>query len=303
MIGIIMQRFEQEKESRTYRRINSTHPISIYLGFNQKGNKSMVVTEMGGNIILNSTQLIETQLSKRSDGKLSVEFALLDDRFSSMFYKFCEDIIISSVSINKEQAIGFVANRWNAWRLMFKNGSNDKLSDSGIQGLIGELIFIEKVMIPKYGVERGISSWDGPLGNPKDFTIDGTWYEVKTTTPGNSIIKISSLEQLDSDKEGNLEVVRVEKTNIENDNAINLNMQVEKIKSKIIDIRILKEYMKRLSEIHYCYDEYYNSVYFEYKAIEEYKVDDRFPRIKRGNLSNAILKVQYDINIAELGGC
>lgn len=302
MINIITEKFEQERESMTYRRINNTHPIDIYLGYNQTGKKSMVVTEVGMNILLDSTQVIETQVSKRTDGKLSVEFALLDDKFSTMFYKFCEDIIYSSAKLKKKQAIKFVANRWNAWRMMFKNDLNNILPDNVIQGLLGELLFLEKVMMPKYGVERSIKSWDGPLGNPKDFTIDETWYEVKTTTSGNSIIKISSLEQLDSDKEGQLEIVRVDSTNSENDNAINLNMQVEKIRSKIDGIEILKEYMRRLSSVHYCYEEYYNSVCFEYKTIEEYQVNDSFPRIKRSNLPNAILKVQYDINIAELGG-
>lgn len=301
MVDFIKQILENEKESKTYRRINSFHPLSIYIGYNSKGYQSMVLTENGKSLLsVNSTKIIEVNLYRRSDGKLSLEFALTDSIFSTMFYKFCEDVIISSQDITKDKAIVFFVNRWEAWRLMFQNAARDFLSDTVIEGLLGELLFIEKRMIPEYGVHKSINAWDGPMGKPKDFTIDQTWYEVKAVSTAAKSIIISSLEQLDSDNEGMLVVVKLERTNIENGNAITLNDQIDRIKNAITDITDLREFVRRLSLLGYRFDEYYSKQCFEYKSLKDFLVKDDFPRIRRKDIPKEIVKVQYEIALAQL---
>jgi hypothetical protein len=300
MVDHIKQILENEKESKTYRRINSSHPLSIYIGYNSKEYPSMVLTEYSADLSVASTKIIEVNTYRRTDGKLALEFALTDKLFSTMFYKFCEDVITSSNNISKDKAIIFFVNRWEAWRLMFQNANKDILSDKVIEGLLGELIFIEKSMIPKYGLHKSISAWEGPMGKPKDFIINQTWYEVKTISTAAKSIVISSLEQLDADNEGFLEVMKVERTNRENSNAVNLNIQIEKIKNVMTDINDLKEFMRKLSLVGYCIDETYSKQYFEFKTSKEFAVKDGFPRIRRKDIPKEILKLQYEISLADL---
>ena len=301
MIKLIKSKFEIGKESKTYLRVNSEHPISIFLGYNNKGHKSMVIAEHGSATRLASTQIIEIDVSNRFDGKLSLEFSLIDDRFTDMFYKFCEDIIASSISVEKEKVISFIIKRWNAWLLMFKNVPNHLLSDIEIQGLLGELLILEEKMQPIYGMDRSISAWDGPLGFPKDFVIDNTWYEVKSTNTRNNQIKIDSLEQLDSNEDGYLCIVRLDKTNQEADQGVNLNIVVERIRSKIDKVETLAGFLKRLNDIGYIFDEYYNTVCFNYHGREEYLVNQEFPALRRKDVALEIKKANYEISISELG--
>jgi len=300
MVSIIKQIIENEKESKTYRRINSSHPLSIYIGYNNKEYQSMVLTENSADITVVSTRLIEVNTYRRTDGKLALEFALTDNQFSTMFYKFCEDVIISSQKVPKDKSVHFFINRWDAWRLMFQNANKDFLSDKAIEGLIGELLFIEKSLIPKYGIHRSIGAWEGPLGKPKDFVIDHTWFEVKTTTAASKSVIISSLEQLDSNCDGFLEVLNLERTNRENHYAINLNLQIERIKKNITNVDDLREFIRKLSLLGYCYDEHYSKQYFEFKLLKEFVVGDEFPRIRRKDIPKEILKVQYEVSLADL---
>lgn len=300
MVDLIKQILENEKESRTYRRINSFHPLAIYIGYNNKEYQTMVLTESSPDVSVVSTKIIEVNTYRRTDGKLALEFALTDNQFSTMFYKFCEDVIISSQNIPKDKSVEFFINRWEAWQLMFQNANKDFLSDKAIEGLLGELLFIEKSMIPKYGIHRSICAWEGPLGKPKDFVIEKTWFEVKTIATTAKSIVISSLEQLESDDEGFLEILKVERTNSENHNAVNLNIQIERIKKTITNINDLSDFMRKLSKVGYCYDEYYSAQYFEFKSSKEFVVGNEFPRIRKKDIPKEILKVQYEISLADL---
>lgn len=98
---------------------------------------------------------------------------------------------------------------------MFQNISTKELSEEKEQGIYGELYFLYKYMIPKYGVEKSILSWAGPHKFNKDFSIDETWYEIKTSSVNANTIEIRSINQLDSDVDGFLTVVKVEKMSME----------------------------------------------------------------------------------------
>lgn len=43
----LWRKFEQGKERHTYQRIDSEYRVNIFLGYNENGNMSMVLTEPG----------------------------------------------------------------------------------------------------------------------------------------------------------------------------------------------------------------------------------------------------------------
>lgn len=300
MLDDIKKIFEDEKLSKAYKRINSIHPIDIYLGYNEAEEKSLVIIEQSKCRIVASTKIINTNIGKREDGKIKLEFALTDVVFDEMFFKFCEDIIISSLNEKKQRAVEHIINRWNAWRVMFQNASIDRLSDQVLQGLIGELEFIKNKMIPQYGYKKAIVAWDGPMGGHKDFVIEDTWFEVKTCSLSSDTVKISSLEQLDAEQEGNLEIIRLEKVNYECNDAISLNVLVEDVKKQILDVDILKLYYEKLSKIGYHYNTVYDSMTFIIGDKKTYVVNNKFPRIRRKDVPKQIQSIQYDLRISNL---
>lgn len=121
------------------------------------------------------------------------------------------------------------------------------------------------------------------------------WYEIKSVNENALQVKISSLEQLESEKEGHLVVVRLEDTSTVAENSVNINKLVVEIMSLITDVENLNVLQTKLDNIGYSFDEEYELWNFLYKGRQSYYVDDMFPRIRKKNVDNAIGNAQYTI--------
>ena len=98
------------------------------------------------------------------------------------------------------------------------------MSDTEIVGLLGELLFMDDHMIPQYGVATALASWMGPEKTHKDFSTENMWYEIKTINSGKTTVRISSLEQLDGDIEGQLVVYDLEKMSPSFNSEFSINL-------------------------------------------------------------------------------
>ena len=121
------------------------------------------------------------------------------------------------------------------------------------------------------------------------------WYEIKSVNENALQVKISSLEQLESEKEGHLVVVRLEDTSTVAENSVNINKLVVEIMSLITDVENLNVLQTKLDNIGYSFDEEYELWNFLYKGRQSYYVDDMFPRIRKKDVDNAIGNAQYTI--------
>lgn len=297
---MVKDKFENEKKTRTFRRIDGEHQLDIFLGYNEEGKPTMIAIVGGKEVTIESSRSIEVKLFKRDDLRLSISFSLLDISMEAIFYKFCEDIIESSRNINKLNALNYIVGRWNSWRLMFKKNVNELLNENQISGLLGELIFLKEYMIPKYGESVAIKSWMGPEKSHKDFEVEDTWYEVKTIRNGVLTIKISSVEQLDSENLGYLNVVILEKTNDKCRESVSLNSYINRLQQMLGEFENELIFRNKLGQAGYCYDEEYDRYNYRFIENKRYTVNENFPRIKKENLSNAIVKASYDILINEI---
>ncbi len=293
----LKEKFEEENGIKTFRRIDAIHPLDIYVGHNEKGNKTLVIVEYGQIEEVESTRMIDVIFTKRTDNKLSLSFSLLDNSMKDMFYSFCEDIIESSKNIEKEKAIQFVIRRWKNWINLFKNPYTTILTENEIRGLIGELIFLNEFIFEKYGIDKGLKSWIGSSKAHKDFEIEDTWYEIKTIRENALIVKINSLEQLDAKNIGNLILIRLEPSSTSINEYIDLNGYIEKIKSRLINDQQKMLFLEKLKEVGYFYTEEYNKYIYSLKNVERYKVNDKFPKITKNELRDEIVRVSYDIEI------
>lgn len=288
------EKFKKGKASCTYQRIDPKYATDIFVGYNPDGQMSFVITEAGKVEKVVSSKLIKVQL-KRHDSKYELSFDLLDEGYAQMFLVFCRDLIATCERAGKTQAISRSIKRWKYWKEMFGKQSSRLLSKQEGQGLIGELYTLKSYMIPRYGYQNALMAWRGPLLGHKDFEIDNTWYEIKTINNGVDKIHISSLEQLESDIDGHLIIVKVEETSEVNSRAINLNKLVSDIWEMLDDLETAEIFRSRLDNLGYRYEPDYDNYNYLICGRDMYAVTESFPILRRRDLNNAIGNVQYTI--------
>jgi hypothetical protein len=169
MIEELKAKFIECKESKSYKRIDSSHPVDIYIGYDELGRKSLAIISDGEIDNVESTRLIDVKFVKRVDNRLSLSFNLIDDSISDIFYKFCIDIIDSTMNVKTLNPLLFVIDRWKNWINTYKNQHSLILSEKEIRGLIGELIILKEYIFENYGDEKGIKSLLGESRSHKDY--------------------------------------------------------------------------------------------------------------------------------------
>ena len=289
------KKFALGESNRTYRRIDPEYKTNIYAGYNDDGKMSLVITEYGSETPVSSSKLITVSQKRREDGRLALSFDLMDASYKSLFLIFCRDIIITCEKNGPSMAVSSAVSRWKYWKEMFGKKASSILDKTSIKGLLGELIELRDHFMAEYGAETAVNSWMGPLLGHKDFEIFSTWYEVKSVSENAVQVTISSLEQLDSDMDGHLVVVRLEETSSVNTQAITLNSVVLSITNLIKDPEILDLFRVRLNNMGYEWDEEYDKYKYMYIGTERYIVNQVFPAITRERVPSAIGNVRYTI--------
>ena len=185
---------------------------------------------------------------------------------------------------------------------MLANARGNLLSPAEIKGLLGEMYFLKEHLCAQYGAEKAALSWTGPKRLPQDYIIDDTWYEVKTVSSSRTEVSISSIEQLDCAKQGELVVVRADKTSVTNTDAVNLNILYKELLAMLPDDDSREKFSTML--LHYGYyprPEYEGEEYtFEIKAMTRYDVSADFPCIRRSSLPESITEAKYSLALAAI---
>lgn len=299
MYNEVKNKFSEVNSPNNYKRINANHPIDIYLGLNNNSKKSLVIIAEGEYEETQSSRLIVVSISKREDEKVALSFDLLDNNFEDLFYRFCADILESTNKSVSKNIIPFIITRWYNWISLFKDPSNNLLSELEIKGLIGELYFLDKYMFKKYGYEKSLNSWMGPELSHKDFEINKEWYEIKTINDNALSVKISSIEQLDANIVGNLVIIKVEKNNKEVENTVSLNSYIDDIKNKLPS-NLIYLFEKKLLTARYFYNVDYDKYIYSIRNLSFYCVKEHFPKIKSSDLPKGIVKASYEILLNDI---
>ena len=291
----IEEKFAKGAATHTYQRIDPDYQVNIYLGYNDDGQMSLVITEFGREVLVKSSKLIDVKLRKREDKRLALTFDLMDNSYKSMFLIFCKDIIAVAEKSGPEMAISGVLTRWKYWKEMFGKKKQNILDKSEIKGLIGELIELRDHIMSECSETEAIQSWMGPLLGHKDFEIFDTWYEIKSVSENAVQVNISSLEQLESEVDGHLIIVKLEDSTAASELSINLNTVVISVLNKLEDPENIDLFQIRLDNMGYVADPEYDNFNFIFKGRQSYMVTSEFPRIRRKDLHPSIGNAKYTI--------
>lgn len=289
------------READKYQRVDLNNPVAWYVGLDGNNRYSLFAITENKPAALASTKIINLFIGSRRDGKYGMTFSLIEKKSVDLFVHFCEDMISYTHTIQKmENAADSIGSRYILWQKAFIRTDGRLLSFEQIKGLIGELYFLKMEMMPKYGPQKAVDSWSGIDSTDQDFLCDDTWYEVKSTVSGSGTVKISSVEQLDTNTEGHLVVVILDKTSEADTSKITLNNMIDLVIESIPE-RILQERLiSRLLAYGYYFDKAYDRVGFRYNGMSQYKVNKNFPCLRKKQIPASVQNAKYDLALAAI---
>ena len=284
-------------QNSQYIRAGENHPLELYLGLNEKGNFTLRFNGPFSPVKIIGNDLLEIKQIKTVNYN-SILFSFNSTENEGLFFNFCEDIINKTYDYKGNDGYAEIVNRYNQWKKLFY-GVSSTLSEQEIMGLIGELYFLKKHAIPLHGETDALKGWSGPEPTHKDFSYGDEWYEIKTINSFKSSIYISSLEQLDSEREGNLIVVSLEKMSPSFD-GIKINDFIKELMNSLVYESNKDVLQSKLKQVGYAFNEVYDNFVYNFIKEDTYIVGDDFPRIRKNELPTGIIKVHYDIELSQI---
>lgn len=297
-------------EFNRYRLVDSSIPIEIYLGKNERNQDSLLFLiqqdfplELAPR--LTSTEVMTVFINKRqASGDWVLAFDLQDEMYHAIFCSFAENMVtFMKEPANYKKPFDAIADRYGQWQKLMRSHRDGLLSINEARGLIAELLVMRDVLTPKYGKSKAVASWKGPIGADQDFQFDDVWYEVKSVPTGKNSVKISSLEQLDSSvfDKGVLVVVFIDMTIPADARAITLKRLIDSIYFSLEgQDRYIFE--SRLADAGYfARPEYESGGYVvRQSSIVLYAIDKSSPVLRRSSVPISIVEAEYELSLVAL---
>src|SRR5258708_8720148 len=232
-----------------YRRVDEAHPLDLYAGIEAVDGRVLMLITDDEPPSAPLFEVIEVIHSLRSDGRWVLIIRLKKEGLDLPFSRLCQDMIESTRSgCGTLSASEYLIRRLARWRRLMEL-SHAGLSDAEARGVIGELLILESILIPKFGQMPALLAWGGPYGSAQDFKIAGMLIEVKTCQIGSHRVRISSIERLDvASNSLSLAVVRMSVSSDRSSTAITLNKLVERIRCALSSEAAIEEFNLRLAE-------------------------------------------------------
>ena len=249
---------------------------------------------------------IEVRIFNSSDNQsAALIFRLLDSAHRDIFYRLCLDIMEGASTAETElEAFDISIRRTWRWHHLLRGGQEGRLSYEEQKGLIGELIVLEKYLLPYLSARDSLLSWQGPFGATKDFEIGRICIETKarkgSATP---YIRISSEHQLDASGIDILFlfVVELDRAVEETEGGESLTQIANRIRINIeyLDEDALDLFEERLQAAGFQWNHNYSSDLWIEGRKRLYKVTELFPSIRTNDLRTGVADVHYSIALLE----
>jgi hypothetical protein len=286
-----------------YQGYDATHPLQFFIGLDPVGNREffIIVSNKPGNVPACSRS-IEVSAGSRRDGTYTLVFRLVQADQQEVFTHLCWDLAEASRPCSdKEKGLAVVLTRYALWQRLMERANMGLLTEQELKGLFGEIYFLKNRLLDYYGVDKAVAGWIGPTKADRDFIYDDFWYEVKTTNPGAPSLKISSIEQLDTDDEGRIAWVQAEKTASTDPEAISVPLLINETKMALEGFpEAIEIFIMRVLESGFVNRKEYYDLYFACRSIRLFSVTEGFPRIRRKNIDTGIMAASYEISISDI---
>ena len=284
----------------TYQRIDSLCIPELRIGLSSAGNRC-VILKLKSKLKFTFHEEEKENLKTYYDREENSLVLELIDPFYDLFFT---DLVVSLynqihyIQIEDESTKQFI-NTVGYWSDFLKAKRSKFLSVDVVQGLYGELVFLEYLIDnSSEQINYLLSSWRGPYDSNQDFHFIEKNIEVKTKRKNSNIIHIASEFQLDSEngKELELAVVTVDLLKEDGDTLMDI---LNRIRDKTLEegglVSIISDAIaeKKLSFINVSD---YNSMQFRAESIEIYDCDHaEFPKLIVSELNESIHGLSYKL--------
>ena len=229
---------------------------------------------------------------------------LTDTEQRDIFLRFCRDIVDSTVlAVTEEQAVErFLARTWR-WHRLLQGGRDSRLGDEEQKGLIGELLVLERHLLPVLGATDAVRCWTGPLDTPQDFEVSRIHIEVKargSTVPRVTISSEFQLASSDADRLF-LHVTEVAIATEGTANACTLTDIAKRTRSVLADHDLVAVdlFEERLGAVGFHWTDDYSDKLWLVAGESLYEVRDEFPRITSSMFQAGVGNVRYSLSLPD----
>lgn len=280
-------------------RVNENHPIDLYVGYSD-GRKQLLLRSSDEPCEFPKFRCLSTERRKNDKFWFST-ITLDDDLFETLFFRLADDLI-NITSECKSGVLGakVIANRLRMWQKAFAQGTTGHLSHEALRGLLGEVLYLEKIASSKYGLEHAIRAWRGPRGAIKDFVFPKADSEVKTVFRNARSFIVSSLAQLASERPLLLALVTLEDTSKDDELGQSATAIIDRVKDAALNVspELANEFDELVLGAGFIRNRLYDDVHFRLEQIDVFDVCDGFPRITPVGLSPHITDCSYNVSIS-----
>lgn len=228
---------------------------------------------------------------------------LLDTAHRDIFHRLCRDIVEGSKHAESEiEAVAIALARTWRWHHLLRGGRDGRLSPEQQKGLIGELLVLERHLLPVLPVIDAVTAWVGPTGAPKDFEVGRVCIEAKARRgAATPFIAISSEFQLDDEgiDELFLHVVELDRSPSEMKEGYSVSDVARRVRSQIAnsDDSAAGAFDNLLSATGFKWEDDYSDFNWIEGKRHLYHVNNEFPRITALSVVPGISTVRYSLSL------
>lgn len=292
-------------------RIDSSHPHDFFWGKDISGHYLLVLrfdSALLYKIKVRKIDLtgITTDIRRVPDTVDGIFLITLQNSENAdIFFTLCDALVKKTRNVsNVTVVIDIIYDQLERWRTLLSRQNRNRLSAQEIQGLFGELQFLEECIDGmQISVRAAIEGWQGPMGAPHDFIFGESAVEIKSISGSYAdSVKISTESQLITHLETlHLRIVFLA-VDTDCKTGLSLNDLIIQLKGKITDNDLVSTFAEKLSEVGYIDIPEYDFPCFSLVQTRTYEVRDGFPRITPDLLAPGISDVSYCIAFRSIVG-
>ena len=290
------------------RRVTQATPWGLYWAVDAERNVLLILQHRG--TIRRSRRLprlrglrVEAQpVDGGSDERIVIR--LTDPEQRDIFLRFCRDVVdATALAQTEEQAVErFLARTWR-WHWLLQGGRDKRLGNDEQRGLIGELVVLERYLLPVLGALDAVRCWTGPLDAPHDFEISRIHVEAKARGSATPRVTISSEHQLASGNADRLFLHVTEVTTAAGGGPDGLTVTDIATRIRVVlagrDMAAVDLFEERLGTVGFDWTDDYSDKSWVVGQEALYEVREGFPRITPAMVPGGVGNVRYMITLPD----